>query len=194
LDVTTTFMVRLFPAIAPTINLNPFTSPIIAPTVPLGFAFTGSATSPQAPVQLVQYKVENGQFANAVNVSGNWSQFRITLPLPPTAPGSDHTLTIRATDQFGTVGEISTPFAVQPQPPIVFPPGAKTTLAAATAHRLPAWGEDDTVGCADDIVDHELDAHRTAIDRGRHRHEFEGTGARPAVDADTPVADGRIPG
>src|SRR4029434_4101298 len=100
LTVSTTFMVRLLPPIAPTINLSPFPSPIVAAQVPVDFMFTGSATSPQAPIAVVQYKVECGQFANAVNVSGNWSQFQIRLPLPPTAPDKDHTLTIRAIDTF----------------------------------------------------------------------------------------------
>jgi hypothetical protein len=142
LTVTTTFMVQLFPAIAPTVNLNPFTSPIVAAQMPVSFMFTGSATSPQAPIQVVQYKVEGGQSANAVDVSTsrNWSQWRITLPLPPTAPGRDHTLTICATDIFGTVGETSKSFAVQPQPPIVIPPGSKTTFSGApTTSSITSW-------------------------------------------------------
>ena len=140
LSVTTTFVVRLMPAITPTVSLSPFASPIVAAQLPVNFVFTGSATSPQAAIQLVQYKVENGQFANAVNVSGNWSQWKITLPLPPTAADKPHTLTIRATDQFGTVGEISRQFAVQPQTPIVIPPGAKTTLSGApTTSSITSW-------------------------------------------------------
>src|SRR5262252_8355182 len=55
LSVTSTLMVRLPSAIVPTINPSPFTSPIVAPTLPLGFVFTGSATSPQAPIVVVQY-------------------------------------------------------------------------------------------------------------------------------------------
>ena len=107
--------------------------------VPLRFAFEGSATSPQAPIRIVQYKVEGGEFANADNVSGNWSQFRIILPLPPTTPGHDHTLTIRAVDTFGTTGEVSIPVVVQPDPPIVVPPGSKTTFSGApTTSRSPA--------------------------------------------------------
>jgi hypothetical protein len=138
---TNTFMVRLFPAIAPTINLAPFASPIVAAQMPVSFAFTGSATSPQAPIQLVQYKVEGGQFCNVVKVSTNdWSQFRIVLPLPPTPPDQPHTLTIRATDVFGTVGEISQPVPVQAQPPIVVPPGGKTTFSGApTTSSITSW-------------------------------------------------------
>lgn len=140
LDVTKTLTMRLTPAIAPTVILDTFASPIIAAQLPVTFTFTGSATSAQAPIVLVQYTVENGQFANAVNVSGNWSQWKITLPLPPTAPDKPHTLTIRATDQFGTVGEISKPFAVQPQTPVVIPPGAKTTLVGApTTSSITSW-------------------------------------------------------
>src|SRR5262245_37359294 len=140
LNVSTTFVVRLVPAITPTINLTPFASPIIAAELPLNFAFRGSATSPQAPIVVVQYKVEGGEFANAVNESFNWSQFRIVLPLPPTTPGNDHTLTIRAIDTFGTTGEISTTFAVQPQPPIVVPPGGKTTFSGApTTSSITSW-------------------------------------------------------
>src|SRR4029450_13238969 len=84
LNVSTTFMVRLLPAIAPSVGLDPFTSPIVAPQVPFPFVFMGSATSPQSLISVAQYKVEGGQFANAVNVSGNWSRFSVTLPLPPT--------------------------------------------------------------------------------------------------------------
>ena len=102
--------------------------------------FVGSATSPQAPIAVVQYKVEGGQFANAVNVSGNWSQFNIRLPLPPTAGGPDHVLTIRAIDTFGTTGEISKSFAVHPQPPIVVPPGSDTTFSGApTTSSITSW-------------------------------------------------------
>ena len=140
LHVSTTFMVRLIPPIAPTVNLNPFTSPIVAAQVPVPFVFTGSATSAQAPISVVQYKVEGGQFANAVNVSGNWSQFRITLPLPPTAGGPDHALTVRAIDTFGTTGEITRSFAVTPEPPIVVPPGADTTFTGApTTSSVTSW-------------------------------------------------------
>lgn len=140
LSVSTTFMVRLFPAILPTVNLEAFPSPIIAAQMPVAFMFAGSATSPQAPIQVVQYQVEGGQFSNAVNLSGNWSQFRITLPLPPTTPGNDHTLTVRAIDTFGTTGQISVPIAVQPQPPIDIPPGSKTTFSGAlTTSSVTSW-------------------------------------------------------
>jgi hypothetical protein len=140
LNVSTTVMVRLFPAVAPSIGLTPFASPIVAQELPVRFAFDGSATSPQAPVRLVQYKVESGEFANATNVSGNWSQFRIILPLPPTTPGHDHTLTIRAIDTFGTTGELSVPVVVQSDPPIVVPPGSKTTFSGApTTSSITSW-------------------------------------------------------
>ena len=138
--VSTTFMVRLFPPVAPTISLAPFPSPIVARELPLRFAFEGSATSPQAPIRIVQYKVEGGEFATVTNVSGNWSQFRIILPLPPTTPGRDHTLTIRAVDTFGTTGEVSIPVVVQPDPPIVVPPGSKTTFSGApTTSSITSW-------------------------------------------------------
>ncbi len=140
LTVSTTFMVRLLPPVTPTIGLDSFTSPIVATEVPLPFVFMGSATSPQAPIQVVQYKVEGGEFANAVNLSGNWSRFRITLPLPPTAGSPDHVLTIRAIDTFGTTGEISKPFAVHPEPPIVVPPGSDTTFTGApTTSSITSW-------------------------------------------------------
>src|SRR5262245_46235716 len=140
LSVSTTLMVRLPPAIPPTIGISPFTSPITAAQLPANFAFAGSATSPQAPIQLVQYKVEGGQFFNAVNVSGNWSQWRVILPLPPTAPDKDHTLTIRAVDTFGTSNEISQAFKVQAEPPIVIPPGGKTTFSGApTTSSVTSW-------------------------------------------------------
>lgn len=140
LNVSTTFMVRLFPPITPTIGLDPIVSPIVAAQVPVPFMFMGSASSPQAPIAAVQYKVEGGQYANAVNVSGNWSRFGITLPLPPTAGGPDHTLTVRAIDTFGTTGEITKPFAVTPEPPIVVPPGADTTFTGApTTSSVTSW-------------------------------------------------------
>jgi hypothetical protein len=140
LTASTTFMVRLIPPIAPTIGLAPFTSPIVASEVPVDFMFMGSATSSQAPIAVVQYKVEGGQLVNAVNVSGNWSQFSIRLPLPPTAGGPDHLLTVRAVDTFGTVGEISKSFAVHPEPPIMVPPGSDTTFTGApTTSSITSW-------------------------------------------------------
>ena len=150
-----------------------------AAQMPVSFAFTGSATSPQAPIQVVQYKVEGGQFANAVNVSGNWSQFRITLPLPPTTPGQPTTRSpIRAIDTFGTTGEISQPVAVQPQPPIVVPPGSKTTFSGApTTSSITSWTR--------------LEPQCTEC---RHRHQLQRARVRSAVDADAPVADGRVSG
>ena len=178
LNVSTTFMVRLIPPIAPTIGLAPFASPIVATQVPVDFMFTGSATSSQAPIAVVQYKVEGGQFANAVNASGNWSQFNIRLPLPPTAGGPDHVLTIRAIDTFGTTGEISKPFAVHPQPPIVVPPGSDTTFTGApTTSSITSWTR------------LEPQSHQR-----RHRHQLQRSRVRSAVDADAPVADGGVSG
>src|SRR5262245_61148481 len=60
MNKSTTFMVRLFPAVAPTISLSAIPSPIVARELPLRFAFVGSATSPQAPIAIVRYKVEGG--------------------------------------------------------------------------------------------------------------------------------------
>ena len=137
---STTFMVRLFPPVAPTISLAPIPSPIVARELPLRFAFVGSATSPQAPIAIVRYKVEGGEFATATNLSGNWSQFQVILPLPPTLPGHDHALTIRASDTFGTTGEITLPLVIQSDPPIVIPPGAKTTISGApTTSSITSW-------------------------------------------------------
>jgi hypothetical protein len=140
IPASTTFMVRLIPPIAPTIGLGPFPSPIVASQLPVDFMFTGSAFSSQAPIAVVQYKVEGGDFVNAVNVTGNWSQFNIRLPLPPTAGNPDHVLTIRAVDTFGTTGEISRPIAVHPEPPIVVPPGSDTTFTGApTTSSITSW-------------------------------------------------------
>ena len=140
ISVDTTFMVRLLPAITPTVTLTDFPSPIVAAQLPVMFTFSGSATSPQAAISTVQYKIEGGPFANAVNLSGNWSQWRIALPLPPAAPGQEHTLTIRATDQYGTVGEITKSFGVQAQPPIDIPPGTQTTFTGApTTSSITSW-------------------------------------------------------
>src|SRR6188768_426586 len=55
LSVATTFMVRLRPAVPPSVVLNPFPNPIVAGQVPIDFVFSGSATSPQAPIVAVQY-------------------------------------------------------------------------------------------------------------------------------------------
>ena len=140
LSVDTTFTVRLLAAFPLNLSIADFPSPIVADQLPLSYAFTGSASGPQGAIQLVQYKVENGQFANAINMSGNWSQWKVVLPLPPTAPGKDHVLTIRATDQWGTVGELSKNIAVQPKTPIVVPPGSKTTLTGVpTTSSITSW-------------------------------------------------------
>lgn len=137
---TNTFTVRLLPAFPLALGIDNFADPIVAAQMPAMFQFTGSASGPQGAITRVQYQVENGQFNNAVNVSGNWSQWRVMLPLPPTAPGKEHVLTIRATDQWGTVGEISKHFTVRQEPPIVVPPGTKTTLSGApTTSSITSW-------------------------------------------------------
>ena len=86
LNVSTTFMVRLFPA-----DRADHQPRSVRVADRRRAAAVSTSRSPDRQrvrrrrSQVVQYKVEGGQFANAVNVSGNWSQFRITLPLPPTA-------------------------------------------------------------------------------------------------------------
>ena len=99
-------MVRLTPPIPPTLTLDTFASPVVVPQVPAPFVFMGSASSSQAKIQRVEYRVEGGEFAPAVDLGGNWARFSVTLPLPPTAGGPDHVLTVRAIDAFGTSNEL----------------------------------------------------------------------------------------
>lgn len=140
LEVETTFVVRLTPPIPPTVTLDTFASPMVVPQVPAAFVFMGSASSSQAKIQRVEYKVEGGEFAPAVDLGGNWARFSVTLPLPPTAGGPDHVLTVRAIDAFGTSNEFSRPFAVHPDPPLVVPPGSDTTFSgAATTSSVTSW-------------------------------------------------------
>ena len=177
LNVSTTFMVRLIPRLRPRSAWRRSHHRSWPRRCPVDFMFTGSATSSQAPIAVVQYKVEGGQFANAVNASGNWSQFNIRLPLPPTAGGPDHVLTIRAIDTFGTVGEISKSFAVHLSRQSSFRPAATRPSPARRPPRRSRAGR----------------ASSRSRTRG-HRHQLQRSRVRPAVDADAPVADGGVPG
>lgn len=133
---TATFNVRLPAPIQPDVSIDNVASPIVASQLPLSFAFNGSASSVQAPIQRVQYKVKGGQLANAVNLTSNWSRWRVTLPLP----SGTHTLTVRAVDRYGTFREVSRTFAVQPATPMEVPPGARTTLAGVpTTSSVTSW-------------------------------------------------------
>ena len=130
------FLVRLPARIAPNITINNLPATLNTAQLPFTFTVQGSASGVQAAVQTVQYKVEGGQFANAVNPSGNWSSWSTTVPLPP----GTHTITARATDGYGTVGETSKSITVTPTPPIIVPPGARTTLAGVpTTSSITSW-------------------------------------------------------
>ncbi|MBV9062276.1 MAG: hypothetical protein JOY77_05020, partial [Alphaproteobacteria bacterium] len=92
-------------------------------------------------MSLVQYYVEgwppgSAAFYSPTNTGGNWASWSLTLPVPP----GQHTITFRAMDRFGTVKEQALSFTVQPQTPIVIPPGAKTTLSGApTTSSVTSW-------------------------------------------------------
>ena len=142
LNVSTTFMVRLFPADCADDRSEPVRRRRSSRReMPVGVRVHGIGDQPAgADRRSCSTRSRAASSRTPSNVSGNWSQFRIMLPLPPTTPGNDHTLTIRAIDTFGTTGEISMPFAVQPQPPIVVPPGAKTTFSGApTTSSITSW-------------------------------------------------------
>ncbi len=120
------------PPVLPTLTVNPISSPIVAAQLPQLTTFTGTAVGNDAPLLILQYYVEgwpagSSAFYSPVNTGVNWSTWRVTLPLPP----GQHTLTVRATDRFATATEESRALNVQPQTPIVFPPGAKTTMSGA---------------------------------------------------------------
>ena len=137
-------MVRLTPAIAPTVRLNPFASPIVAAQVPVDFVFTGSATSPQAadPAGAVQGR----EWPSRARVKRERRQRerRLVAVEDHAAAAADlarqgHTLTIRATDNSGPTANLEE-FEVQPQTPIVISPGAKTTLSGApTTSSITSW-------------------------------------------------------
>ena len=109
------FEVRLPARIPPNLTFASYPSPIRASQLPLSFTFSGTASGVQRPVSRVQYAVEGSPYFDAQNPAGNWSQWSVTLPLPP----GERTITLKATDGYGT----STPllektFNVQPQIPL----------------------------------------------------------------------------
>jgi len=122
LDVSTTFVVRLPAAIAPTIASTRFphrSSPRSCRSVSCS---SGRRPARRRRSSSCQYKVENGQLANAVNVTGNWSQWTSRCRCRRPRRHGSHSYDSRDRS-FGTVGEkISSQFAVQAQPPIVIPP------------------------------------------------------------------------
>lgn len=133
---------QLPPAIPPLVSINSFASPIVAERLPVSFTFEGTASSPQATLlQNVQYRVESGPFFSTKNLSGDWSRWSVSLPLPPTPDGREHVLSVRAIDRFGVIsGEVSSRFRVLPATPIVIPPDAKQTLSGApTTSSITSW-------------------------------------------------------
>jgi hypothetical protein len=141
---STSLTVRLPQPIPPTVTLDAFPMPIVAAQMPVEFVFTGSAESALLPIQRVQYQVLPGAYAefahDAVNVSGDWSRFSVTLPLPPTAPGHELSLALIATDSAGAVGVSASQFAVRQDPPPVIPAGADLTFTGApTTSSITSW-------------------------------------------------------
>ena len=137
ISASTSVAVQLPGPIPPVLTVDAINSPIIAAQLPKTITFTGTASSVQAPMLLVQYTVEgSGGLPSAVNTSGNWATWSVTLPVPP----GQHTLTVRAIDRFGTAQHTSRTFTVQPQTPIVVPPGARTTLSGVpTTSSVTSW-------------------------------------------------------
>src|SRR4051812_22063347 len=140
-DAAASVNVQLPGPVPPTLTVNPITSPVLASQLPLPMTFTGSAIGRDAPILLVQYYVEGWPPGSAAlfsptNTGGNFATWSLTLPVPPGA----HTITFRALDRFGTAIELSRSFVVQPQPPIVIPPGAGTTITGApTTSSITSW-------------------------------------------------------
>ena len=125
----------------PTLTIAPINSPVIAAQLPVTTTFTGTAVGQDAPISLVQYYVEgwppgSAAFYSPTNTGGNWASWSLALPVPP----GQHTITFRAMDRFGTVKEEARSFTVQPQTPIVIPPGANATLSGApTTSSVTSW-------------------------------------------------------
>lgn len=136
LNASTSKVVRMPAPIAPNVAINTFSSPILAAQMPVSITFTGTSSGVQSAVARVQYKVENGEFFDAVKVGGSWAQWKVTLPV---APG-DHVLMVRAIDGYGTIGSVQRNFSARLQPPLVVPPGSRTTLLGVpTTASITSW-------------------------------------------------------
>ena len=181
---STTFMVR-HPTIPPTRHAStPFRSPIVDHAVPVDFVFTGSARGrPSAKSRSVQYKVEGGQFANAVNVSGNWSQFDISCRcrLPPAACT---TLTIRAGHRSARRRDLEA-LRGAAEPPIVVRRAATRRSPARRPRRRSRAGRGSSRSARDADMRHQLSARvfdpLWMLTRQWQMGEFQ------AEDAGTPV-------
>jgi len=70
----------LFKQKVPELTLQ-LTSPVTAETVPYPFRFSGTAHDGVSGISSVQYKIDNGQFAEVDNPKGDWSEWSKTVPL-----------------------------------------------------------------------------------------------------------------
>ncbi len=58
-----------------------FTSPVTADKLPYLFRISGTARDSASKITGVQYKIDNGAFANVDNPKGDWSEWSKTIPL-----------------------------------------------------------------------------------------------------------------
>ena len=58
-----------------------FTSPVTAETLPYPFKISGTARDGTSGITSVQYKIDDGPFANVDNPNGDWSSWNKTIPL-----------------------------------------------------------------------------------------------------------------
>jgi hypothetical protein len=138
LDASAQTSAVLPPPVPPTLTITPIASPIVTDDLPVTFKIAGSAAGNDAPIMVVQYAVEGwleGPYS-VINTGGNYASWSITLAAPP----GQHLLTVNALDRFGTTASLAVPFTVQPQTPIVIPPGGRSTLTGApTNASITSW-------------------------------------------------------
>jgi hypothetical protein len=137
-DASTQVSVVLPAPRPPVLTVAPVASPIVTDQLPTTVTLTGTALGLDAAMMIVQYSVDGwleGPYS-VVSTSGRFATWSVTLPLPP----GDRTIVFKAYDLFGTGVDATVHISVQPQTPIVVPPGARTTLTGApTTASITSW-------------------------------------------------------
>ena len=178
LNVSTTFMVRLLPPIAPTIGLAPFTSPIVASQVPrrLHVHRIGDKSAGADRGRAIQGR------RRPVRERGQRQRQLVAVQHPAAVAADRRRSRSRAHHSRDRhVRNRRRDLEVLRRSP-------------AAANRRSARQRHDLHRRADHVVDHELDAARAAVLQRGHRDQLQRSRIRPAVDADAPMADGGVSG
>lgn len=127
--------------VVPELTVDSFQSPVVVTQFPYVFQLEGSASEAKPEiygVPQVQYRIGNGAFVAASPVIGNAARWTAGVSV---ATKGDTVITVRASDNFGSVTTVQKTLTVLEYPmPTEVDPNVKTTLAGVpTTSSITSW-------------------------------------------------------